>query len=37
LWILVVLVLFMLFIGVPWLVKHPPANRDQPWPVQKSE
>jgi hypothetical protein len=28
-WILVVLLLFMLLVGVPWLVKHPPADRHQ--------
>jgi hypothetical protein len=26
LWIVVALILFTLFVGVPWLVKHPPAD-----------
>ena len=25
-WIFVVLILFMLFVGVPWLIKHPPTD-----------
>jgi hypothetical protein len=28
-WILVVLMLFMMFVGVPWLFKHPPADHHQ--------
>jgi hypothetical protein len=28
-WIFVVLILFMLFVGIPWLVKHPPADHHQ--------
>jgi len=30
LWILVVLMLLMLFVGVPWLVRHPPADHHEP-------
>jgi hypothetical protein len=25
-WIFVVLIVFMLLVGVPWLIKHPPAD-----------
>jgi len=29
LWIFVVLVLFMLFVGIPWLIRHPPVHHHQ--------
>ena len=32
-WILVVLMLFILFVGIPWMIRHPPADHDH----QRSE
>jgi len=28
-WIFVVLLLFMLFVGISWLIRHPPADHHQ--------
>jgi hypothetical protein len=27
-WALLVLVLFTLFVGIPWLIRHPPPHED---------
>jgi hypothetical protein len=33
-WILMVVLLFTLFVVVPWLIRHPPADRHVDRPVE---
>jgi len=35
-WVLLVLVLLILFVGIPWVIRHPPAHEVQTFGSSKS-